>query len=147
MKKWFGFGGVWWTAPLTGDAGRLRPSPENPLWRLFGRRRAFLSRNSTSSLNTALLSGKFIFRLLPPIVWCRLVAIAGGISGYLYPTRNNHETSLMITQLFLIYFFFAYHWEDLVRNSLSAQRLQIQRPASFSFFGFFLFQLNPVGQT
>lgn len=99
IKNWFGFGGVWWTAPLAGDVPRIR-SPACPLLRLFGRRRAFLSRNSTSSRSTALLSGKLIFKLLPPTVWCKLAAMAGGVS-----TRKKQTNTFSVKTLEVFFFY------------------------------------------
>lgn len=80
-KKLFGsFGDCCRTTPVVpGVAVRLR-SPVNPLLRLLARRRGFLSRNSTSSRSTALLSGKLILRLSVPPNFCNWFAIAGGSS-------------------------------------------------------------------
>lgn len=73
------------------------PGSTNPLFRiwLFGRRRGFLSRNSTSNRNTALLSGKLIFRLFeppaitPPPKRCMRFATAGGNSIHVVDTQFN----------------------------------------------------------
>lgn len=84
-KKLLGFCGVggWRIAPVVpGDVPRFRsPGKPGDFLRVGGWRRAFLSRNSTSNRNMALLSGKLILRLLVPPNFCKCVAIAGGSSS------------------------------------------------------------------